>query len=126
MSTILVVFYTQSGNTQRLAQACAQGAEEAEEAEGTTVLLKQSEETFTENIKNSSAIILFSPEYFSYMTGAIKDLFKRTYNALKDDVRVYKKPYAVVISAGNDETGALSHIDICKGTDSKRCKIQSL
>ncbi|HOJ72204.1 MAG TPA: NAD(P)H-dependent oxidoreductase [Syntrophorhabdaceae bacterium] len=113
MATILVVFHTQSGNTHKLAQACAQGAKETE---GITVLLKQAKETLTEDIKNSSAIILCSPEYFGYMAGAIKDLFDRTYDALKDDVRVYKKPYAVVISAGNDGTGALSHIErICKG-----------
>jgi len=108
MTTILVVFHTQSGNTQRLAQACAKGAEETE---GASVLLKQAKETFTEDIKNSSAIILCSPEYFGYMAGAIKDLFDRTYEALKDDVRMYKKPYAVVISAGNDGTGALTHIE---------------
>ncbi len=45
------------------------------------------------------------------MAGAIKDLFDRTYDELKDDKGMYKKPYAVVISAGNDGTGALTHIE---------------
>ncbi len=43
------------------------------------------------------------------MAGAVKDLFDRTYEELKE-VTV-GKPYAVVISAGNDGTGALSSIE---------------
>lgn len=50
------------------------------------------------------------------MAGAIKDLFDRTYAELKDDQRIWKKPYCVVISAGNDGSFAFSHIErICNG-----------
>ncbi len=46
----------------------------------------------------------------------VKDFFDRTYEELKDDAAVNKKPYAVVISAGNDGSGALMQIErICKG-----------
>lgn len=111
--TILVVFHTQSGNTEMLARACAKGIKDTD---GVTVAIKHARDTSAEDIKTSSAIIICSPEYFGYMAGAIKDLFDRTYDVLKDDAKVYKKPYAVVISAGNDGTGALSHIErICKG-----------
>ena len=64
----------------------------------------------------ATASFFCSPEYFGYMAGAMKDFFDRTYEELKDDPSVLKKPYAVVISAGNDGTFALSHIErICKG-----------
>jgi flavorubredoxin len=55
------------------------------------------------------------------MAGAVKDFFDRTYEELKDDAAVYKKPFSIVISAGNDGTFALSHIErICKGYRLKR------
>ena len=37
-----------------------------------------------------------------------KYLFDRTYEELRDDGEMYKKPFAVVICAGNDGTMALS------------------
>ena len=50
------------------------------------------------------------------MAGAVKDFFDRTYEELKDDANVYKKPFCIVISAGNDGSFALNHIErICKG-----------
>jgi multimeric flavodoxin WrbA len=61
-------------------------------------------------------VVICSPEYFGYMAGAVKDFFDRTYEELKDDAAVHKKPFSVVISAGNDGSFALSHIErICKG-----------
>ena len=48
------------------------------------------------------------------MAGAIKDLFDRTYERIH--TRVRGKPYALVICAGNDGTGALASIErIVKG-----------
>jgi multimeric flavodoxin WrbA len=50
------------------------------------------------------------------MAGTIKDFFDRTYEELKDDPGIWKKPYCVVASAGNDGSFALMHIErICKG-----------
>ena len=50
------------------------------------------------------------------MAGAVKDFFDRTYEELKDDPVMYKKPFCIVISAENDGSGALTHIErICKG-----------
>jgi multimeric flavodoxin WrbA len=50
------------------------------------------------------------------MAGAVKDFFDRTYEELKDDAAVQKKPFSVVVSAGNDGSGALNHIErICRG-----------
>ena len=43
------------------------------------------------------------------MSGMIKDFFDRTYVAAQD--KVFRKPYVVFISAGNDGTGALNAIE---------------
>ncbi len=43
------------------------------------------------------------------MAGAVKDLFDRTYDGLRD--LLIGKPYAVVISSGNDGSGALNSVE---------------
>lgn len=61
-------------------------------------------------------LVLGSPEYFGYMAGAIKDFFDRTYEDLREHPKVAKKPYCIVVSAGNDGQGAVMQIErICKG-----------
>jgi multimeric flavodoxin WrbA len=113
MADILIIFHSQTGNTEKLARAVAQGVNETEHARA---ILKQAIDTVARDLKDCSAVVICSPEYFGYMAGAVKDFFDRTYEELKDDATVYKKPFSVVISAGNDGSFALSHIErICKG-----------
>jgi len=51
----------------------------------------------------------------------VKDFFDRTYNEARGKKEIFKKPYAVLISAGNDGTGALNHIErICLGYPFKK------
>ena len=112
-TVILVTYHSQTGNTKRMAEAVAQGVSETE---GTAVIFKRASDTTADDIRGCDAVVICSPEYFGYMAGAIKDLFDRTYEALREDARVHKKPYAIVISAGNDGTGALTQIErILKG-----------
>jgi multimeric flavodoxin WrbA len=113
MVRILVTFHSQTGNTQRMATAVALGVAKTE---GALPALKWAGETTADDMRNCDAVVFCSPEYFGYMAGAIKDLFDRTYEALREDGWPNKKPYAIVISAGNDGTGALTQIErILKG-----------
>lgn len=113
MAKVLVVYHSQSGNTEMLARSVMQGVIRTENAQAA---FKHASDTTAQDIRDCNAIMICSPEYFGYMAGAIKDLFDRTYEELKDDAAMYKKPYCVVISAGNDGNGALTHIErICKG-----------
>lgn len=110
---VLIAFHSQSGNTERMARAVEAGVAGTENA---VAELKRVFDTTAQDIRQCDAIVLCSPEYFGYMAGAVKDLFDRTYEELKDDARSVKKSYAVVICAGNDGTGALKHIErLCKG-----------
>ncbi|OPY05770.1 MAG: Flavodoxin [Syntrophorhabdus sp. PtaB.Bin184] len=118
MTHILVTFHSQTGNTEKMAQAVAAGVARSQNARAN---LKKALETTAGDIRECDAVVLCSPEYFGYMSGAMKDLFDRTYEELKDDPRTRKKPYCIVISAGNDGSGAVRHIErICKGYNFKK------
>jgi len=110
---VLVIFHSQTGNTEKLAKAVARGVDTTANARAH---LKRAVSAVAQDLRDCGAVVICSPEYFGYMAGAVKDFFDRTYEELKDDPAVRKKPFCVVISAGNDGSFALSHIErICKG-----------
>lgn len=118
MAQVLVVYHSQGGNTRKMAEAVARGAGEIQ---GTTVILKEALKTTPEDLVECDGILFGSPEYFGYMAGALKDLFDRTYELLRGHKRIFRKPYCVFISAGNDGQGALSNIErICIGFQFKK------
>lgn len=118
MITILVVYHSQSGNTLKMAEAVARGASETE---GVKVILKAALETQEEDLLECDGLVLGSPEYFGYMSGALKDFFDRTYEKVRGHKKIFRKPYAVFISAGNDGQGALMNIEkICLGYQFKK------
>ena len=59
-STILITYYSTSGNTEQLAKAVAKGAKEGDRI---TVLLKRVEETTAQDLVAADAIILGSSVY---------------------------------------------------------------
>lgn len=115
---ILILYHSQSGNTQKMAQKAADGAQSIA---GVDVALKNAFEGTLEDLVSCDGLIIASPEYFGYMAGMVKDFFDRTYDMARGKKEVFKKPYAVLISAGNDGTGALNHIErICLGYQFKK------
>ena len=106
MSELLIAYHTQSGNTGRLAQAVERGA-----ARSASVLVTRQRafDTKLEDLVRCNALIFASAEYNGYMSGALKDLFDRTYDQARGQVT--NKPYAIVISAGNDGTFAAQYIE---------------
>jgi multimeric flavodoxin WrbA len=104
--TLLIVYHSQSGNTESLAGAVEEGALRVE---GVPVQRTRASLVTKEDLLLCRALVICSPEYFGYMAGAIKDLFDRTYEAVREHVT--GKSYALVISAGNDGTGALNSIE---------------
>ena len=118
MVTILIVYHSQTGATKKMAKAVAQGVNSTGNARA---ILKEARETTLDDLLNSDGLAFGSPEYFGYMAGAIKDLFDRTYYQARGRREIFKKPYAVFISAGNDGLGALSSIErICVGYQLKK------
>ncbi len=113
MCTILIVYHSQTGHTRKMAESVAKGAESIENV---NVVLKRAVEATLEDLLECDGLALGTPEYFGYMAGMVKDFFDRTYNGARERKGVFKKPYVVFISAGNDGRGALNNIErICKG-----------
>ncbi len=53
-------------------------------------------------------LILATPENFGYMSGALKDFFDRTFYEVEG--KLSPLPYALIIGAGNDGSGAIRAI----------------
>ncbi len=109
MPRILIVYHSQTGNTERMARAVAEGAGSIENTE---VVLKKAVDATVEDLFSADGIAIGTPENFGYMSGMVKDFFDRTfYPSQQQAERVFRKPYVVFISAGNDGTGALTSIE---------------
>ena len=106
MTKIIIVYHSQTGHTQQMAEAVAEGARGIENTE---VMLKKVSDATLDDLLACYGLSVGTPENFGYMSGMIKDFFDRTYNAAQD--KVFRKPYVVFISAGNDGSGALRAIE---------------
>jgi len=106
MAKILIVYHSQTGNTQKMAEAVADGARQIE---GASVYLKRAGDTTAEDLLAADGIAIGTPENFGYMSGMVKDFFDRTFYAAQE--KVFRKPYVVFVCAGNDGTGALRAVE---------------
>jgi multimeric flavodoxin WrbA len=106
MAKILIVYHSRTGNTEKMAKAVSEGAAGIENTE---LIVRKAFDATLEDLLYCDGIAIGTPENFGYMSGAIKDFFDRTFYPSQG--RVFKKPYVVFISAGNDGRGALNSIE---------------
>jgi multimeric flavodoxin WrbA len=106
MTQILIVYHSHSGHTKHMADAVAEGAKAIDDVE---VILKKASDTTLEDLLACDGLAIGTPENFGYMSGMIKDFFDRTYTDAQD--KVFRKPFVIFISAGNDGSGALRAIE---------------
>jgi multimeric flavodoxin WrbA len=106
MKNLLIVYHSQSGNTQALARAVAEGSDQESEA---NIRLKTAFKADLDDLLWAHGLLFGTPENFGTMSGALKDFFDRTFYPAEP----YKLnlPYAIFISAENDGTGAVREID---------------
>ena len=71
---VLVMYYSRTGNTKKLAEAIAKGVEEVE---GMTCLMKPVAEITKDDFVNSAGIIAGSPVYFGVMAAPLKEIFDK-------------------------------------------------
>ena len=111
MKRLLIVYHTQTGNTERLAKAAYGAAAEiaASEPGQARVDLKRAAESGIHDVLNTDGLLIATPENFGYMSGMIKDFFDRTFYPAEP--YQLSLPYGVIVSAGNDGTGAIREID---------------
>lgn len=70
MPKVLIVYYSRSGNTEKMAQIVA----EAVQQEGVAVACQKVEETKVEDLLEADGIILGSPTYYGSMAAELKKL----------------------------------------------------
>lgn len=105
MKQLLVVYHSQSGRTARLAAAVAEGAACEKEV---TVHLRRALEAGSADWLASDGIVFCSPENLGYLSGGMKDFLDRCFYAVQERAGM---PYAQLVSAGNDGTGAVRQMD---------------
>lgn len=105
MKTLLIVWAGQSGRTRQLVDACVLGAQ-AEPAVQLRVL--GALQAGPDDMLAADGLVLATPENFGYMAGALKDFFDRSFYPC--EARVNGRPYALLVSAGNDGHGAVTAV----------------
>lgn len=71
---VLVMYYSKSGNTEKLAQEIAKGVNEVD---GVDCLVKSTSEVTKDDFVESDGIIAGSPVYFGVMAAEMKDIFDK-------------------------------------------------
>jgi len=104
--SILVIYHSQGGTMQRMAQRFARGAAREENID---VILKRAADAGLDDLLHCSAIAIGTPEYFGTMAGMVKDFFDRTYEAAQE--RTIGLPFVIFVCAGNDGRGAITQVE---------------
>ncbi len=71
---VLVLYYSRTGNTQKLAAEIAKGVEQVN---GITCIVRSVETVTKDDMIDSGGIIVGSPVYFGSMAGELKELFDK-------------------------------------------------
>ncbi len=103
---LLIIYHSQSGNTELLSQAVAKGVRLEDDIE---LRIKLAYEADTRDLQWADGVLFGTPENLGYMSGALKDFFDRTYYPAQPSQ--LSIPYGLFISAGNDGSGAVREID---------------
>ena len=90
-----------------LARAVCRGA--GRQPDTVRVVSSRADEVDAEAFLAADAVVFGCPEMLGYMSGGLKDLFDRVYDAAQE--RVVGKPYAVFVAAGWDGAKAVETIE---------------
>ncbi len=105
MKHLLIIYHSQSGKTAAMAHAIRRGATDPD-IESVEVRMRMAAGAGPGDLLWGNAVVFATPENFGYMAGAMKDFFDRTFYPCQG--RLEGMPFAVVVGAGNDGTGALA------------------
>ncbi|MGB9684081.1 MAG: flavodoxin family protein [Candidatus Bathyarchaeales archaeon] len=100
MVKILIVYYSKTGNTEKMAYAVAEGAKQVE---GVDVIVKKVDETSLDDLLEADAIIMGSPTYYGQMSAKLKALIDES---VKIHGKLEGKVGAAFTSSGGTATGA--------------------
>ena len=99
MAKILIVCFSRSGNTRKMAEYVRQGAEEA----GAMAELKDVRDTAAEDLLEADGIIMGSPTYYGQMSAKLKTIVDES---VKIHGKLEGKIGAAFTSSGGTASGA--------------------
>jgi len=102
---ILVMYDSRTGNTEKLAEAVAQGVKRVS---GVTVEVKRAESVTPEDIIDADGYAVGSPSHFSIMSGRILTLLTDLYSMRH---KMAGKPIAVFTTGSGGQVTALENIE---------------
>ncbi len=105
MPRLLLVWWSTTHGTRQLVDALAEGAREEPRVE---VLSLRADEADAADVLGAQAFVFATPENLASMAGRMKDFFDRCYYPVLG--RVDGLPYAVVVCAGTDGSGAARQV----------------
>lgn len=100
MAKVLVVYDSQTGNTEKMAFAVAEGVKQIE---GVSVTTKKATQATLQDLLDADGIIMGSPTYFGQMSAELKGLIDKS---IKIHEKLEGKVGAAFTSAGGTATGA--------------------
>lgn len=118
MKALLIVWHSRTGAAEQMAQAAARGASAAaaalEQPDDLRITLSRARDVGADALLASQGFIFCAPENLASLSGEMKECFDRNYYAVLD--RLQGLPYAAMISAGSDGSGAARQVErICTG-----------
>jgi flavodoxin len=105
MSRVLIVYHSNTGNTEAMAKAIYGGAVSA----GARVTLKKAADATAEDVLDCDVIAFGTPNNFRYMAGKMKDFFDRVWLTIGDWPGT--KLYATFSSSGGGGRQAIQAIE---------------
>ncbi len=104
---LLIIWHSRTGGSRALADAAANAARAS--APDIIVLARRAEQIDAAALLASDAFLFVAPENLGGLTGAMKEMFDRSYYACLGQIE--GRPYATIICAGSDGTGAQRQLD---------------
>ncbi len=106
---VLIVYHSQSGNTEAAAQAVEAGVNSVDGVEAT---VKKAPDATADDLKSCDAICVGTADYFSYMAGLLKDFFDRTFYPTQGQLT--DKACGIFVTHGGGGMASESVENICR------------
>ena len=106
MKRLLIVWHSHTGGSRQMAEVAA-GAARAEG--GVDVRLQHAPDAQPADVLAADGYLFVAPENLASVAGLMKDFFDRVYYPVLE--RVNGRPYAVMVCAGSDGSGAVRQIE---------------
>ncbi len=106
MKRIMIIYHSQEfGNTERVAQLIAQGAQSVDSVEVVLLNTNIVQRVDMKALASCDGVAIGSPDYGSYVAGTIKQLFDDMYVAAKTGLTFKDKPCVLFMTHGGGGAG---------------------